>query len=200
MGLGDQRERVLADAVDQPQLPQRLGAVERLGEDPPGQVAQLLLAGRRGQRGVAHVVAGVEMRVVDPDRPALHQRREGELLAVARDEVQPLLELGHELVIGRRVALEHEHGADVHVGAAALQREEGRVEAAQAVGVGHAPDSPRFAEPDPARAREALHGRWVTFLPCICVISPTCARGSAARVERQFGHAEPRAHDVLAGG
>jgi hypothetical protein len=34
--------------------------------------------------------------------------------------VQPLLELRHELVVRRRLALEDEHGADVHVRAAAL--------------------------------------------------------------------------------
>ena len=44
--------------------------------------------GRR-QRGVAHVVLEVEARVVDPQRPAGLERRERELLAVARDEVQP---------------------------------------------------------------------------------------------------------------
>ncbi len=99
VGLGDQGEGVLADAVDQPQLPQWLGAVQPLGEDPPGQVAQLLLAGGARQRRVAHVVAGVEVRVVDPDRAALHERRPRELLAVARHEVQALLELGDEVLV-----------------------------------------------------------------------------------------------------
>ena len=66
VGLGDQREAVVLEALDQPHLPQRLGAVELLGEDARGQVLQLLLAARRGQRGVAHVVLEVEARVVDP--------------------------------------------------------------------------------------------------------------------------------------
>jgi hypothetical protein len=142
VGLGDQREAVLADAVDQPQLPQRLRAVQPLGEDPPRQAAQLLLARRLRQRRVAHVVVGVEVRVVDPDGAALHERRPGELLAVARHQVQALLELGHEFLVGRRLALEDQHGSDVHVRAAALEGQEGRVESAQPVGIRHAPDSP----------------------------------------------------------
>ncbi len=59
VGLGDQREAVVLQALDQPHLPQRLGAVELLGEDPRGQVLQLLPAARaraarcggRGTRG-----------------------------------------------------------------------------------------------------------------------------------------------------
>ena len=125
--LGDQREAVVTDAVDQPQLPQRLGAVEPLGEDAAREPAQLILAGGLRQRRVAHVVAGVEVRVVDPDRPALDERRERQLLAVARNEREPALELGDELLVGRRLALEQQHGADVHVRAALLEREERRV-------------------------------------------------------------------------
>ena len=50
----------------------------------PGQLAQLLVGARLRQRGVAHVVVEVEARVVDPERPAHLERREGQLLAVAR--------------------------------------------------------------------------------------------------------------------
>ena len=78
--------------VDEPDLPQRLGAVELLGEHAAGQLAQLLLARRRRQRGVADVVADVEVRVVDPHRARLRERRERELLAVARDLVQAALD------------------------------------------------------------------------------------------------------------
>jgi hypothetical protein len=38
--------------------------------------------------------------------------------------MQPALDLGDELVVGRRFAVEHEHGAHVHVSAALLEREE----------------------------------------------------------------------------
>jgi hypothetical protein len=71
VGLGDQREAVVVDAVDEPDLPQRAAAVQALGEQPPGQALELLVVARRRQPGVAQVVAQVEVRVVDPDRPSL---------------------------------------------------------------------------------------------------------------------------------
>jgi hypothetical protein len=79
VGLGDQREAVVVDAVDEPDLPQRAAAVQALGEQPPGQALELLVVARRRQPGVAQVVAQVEVRVVDPDRPALARtaRRRG---------------------------------------------------------------------------------------------------------------------------
>ena len=88
VGLGDEREAAVREALDHPHLPQRLGAVELLGEDPPGQQQQLLLGARVRQRGLAHVVLEVEARVVDPQRPAGPGRRHRQLLAVARHEVQ----------------------------------------------------------------------------------------------------------------
>ena len=42
----------------------------------PDELAQLLLAARAGQRGVAHVVVEVEARVVDPEGPAHLEARE----------------------------------------------------------------------------------------------------------------------------
>ena len=137
MGLRDHREAAALDPLHEPHLPQGLRAVEALGEHAAGEVAQLLEAGRLGQRGVAHVVAGVEVRVVDPHRARLRERRERELLAVARDEVQARLELRHEVVVLRRLALEEHAGADVHVGARVLEGEEGGVEAGEAIWVGH---------------------------------------------------------------
>jgi hypothetical protein len=148
VGLADQREAPVVHAVDQPQLPQRLRPVEPLREDPAGQPPQLGLARRLRQRRVADVIAGVEVRVVDPHRPALHERRERQLLAVARHESEPALELGDEVVVRRRLAAEHEDRADVHVRVAALlEREKRGVEPGQTVGVRHAADSraPRAA-------------------------------------------------------
>ena len=70
VGLGDEGEPLAGQPLDHPQLPQRLRAVELLGEDARGHVAQLLLGARRRQRGVAHVVFEVEGRIVDPERAA----------------------------------------------------------------------------------------------------------------------------------
>ena len=52
VALADDREAVVVEALDQPQLPERLAAVELLGEDPRGQVPQLLLGARRPERGL----------------------------------------------------------------------------------------------------------------------------------------------------
>ena len=133
MGLGDQREAVLLEALDQPHLPQRLGAVELLREDPRGQVLQLLPAARGRQRGVADVVLGVEAGVVDPHRPAAVERRVGELVAVARDEVQAPADLFEELVHAGRRAFDDRQAADVHVRHGALLVEEAGVDRSQPV-------------------------------------------------------------------
>ena len=68
VGLGDEGEALAGQPLDHPQLPERLRAVELLGEHPRRHVAQLLLRARRGQRRVADVVLEVEGRVVDPER------------------------------------------------------------------------------------------------------------------------------------
>jgi hypothetical protein len=125
--LGDQREAPALEALHEPGLPQRLGAVERLGVDAGGERPQLVLGARLGERGVADVELEVEARVVHPQRPAALQGRERELLAVARDEVQPRADVVDERLEGRRRAFEDEHGPDVHVRGGALLREERRV-------------------------------------------------------------------------
>jgi hypothetical protein len=89
---------------------------------------------------VADVVAGVEVRVVGPHRPALPERDLDEPLAVARDEVEPALDVLEQLGVGRRLALEHHARPDVPVRPAGLEVQERRVEAGQPVGVRHRGD------------------------------------------------------------
>ena len=48
VGLGDDREATVVQALHQPVLPQRLGAVQLLGGDPRGEQEQLLLAAGEG--------------------------------------------------------------------------------------------------------------------------------------------------------
>ena len=135
VGLGDQREAVLLEALDQPELPERLRAVERLREEASRDVAQLLLRARRRQRRVADVVGEVEVGVVDPEGPAGLDRREGQLLAEARHQVQAAATCVEEvLVVGRR-ALEDQDRPHVHVRARGLVREERGVDRAQSVHV-----------------------------------------------------------------
>ena len=131
--------------VHEPHLPQRLGAVERLRVHARGERAQLRLGAGRRQRGVAHVVLEVEAGVVDPQRAAGLDGREGELLAEARHEVQARAHVVGEPLVGGRRALEDHHRADVHVGRRALLRDEGRIHRGQPVAVllGHATEPMR---------------------------------------------------------
>jgi hypothetical protein len=73
---------------------------------------------------MADVVGEVERRVVDPQRPAGLERRRRELLAVARHEVQPRLDVREEVVQRGRLALEQRERADVHVRVGLLLRQE----------------------------------------------------------------------------
>ena len=133
VALADDREAAVVQALDQPQLPERLAAVELLGEDPRRQVAQLLVGAGRRQRGLAHVVLEVEVRVVDPDRPALVERHGAQLLAEARHQVQARGDVVAELLVGGRRALEDDRAGDVHVRARPLHVQEGRVQPGQPV-------------------------------------------------------------------
>jgi hypothetical protein len=135
MSLGHERETLPRQPLDEPQLPERLRAVELLGEHPRGHVAELLLRPRGRQRRMADVVLEVEGRVVDPVRPPGRGRGEGELLAEAGDEVEAPANVIEQVVVARRRALEDHHAAHVHVRRRALVREKGDVERAEAVHV-----------------------------------------------------------------
>src|SRR5215204_6578882 len=113
--LRDQREAAALQALHDPGLPERLRAVEPLGEDPPQELAQLVVAAGLGQSGVAHVIVEVETRVVHPERPTGVERRERQLLAVARHQPQACLEMGAELLARRWRPLKDRQRPHVHV-------------------------------------------------------------------------------------
>ena len=131
--LGQHGPAPVLEALDHPDLPERLGAVELLGHHPADQLAELALAARGGQRGVAQVVLDVEVRVVDPDRTPQLEGDEADLLAVARDQVELGVHHGDDVAEGRRRTLEDGHRGDVHVGHVVLDVEERRVQRAQAI-------------------------------------------------------------------
>ncbi|CAA9489362.1 MAG: hypothetical protein AVDCRST_MAG17-684 [uncultured Solirubrobacterales bacterium] len=83
---------VVLEPLHEPDLPQRLVEVERLSEHAPGQRPQLVLVAGLGKGGVADVVADVQVRVVDPAWSPLAQRHGDDPLAVARNEVQALVD------------------------------------------------------------------------------------------------------------
>ena len=137
VGLREHGEAVVLETLDQPDLPERLVAVELLGEHPAGEILELVLGPGGGEGGRAHVVAQVQMGIVDPARPALAERHEGEPLAVARHEPETALEGLEQLVVGGRRPLEDHHRRHVHVRGGVLEVQEGSVEPGQTVG-GHA--------------------------------------------------------------
>jgi hypothetical protein len=141
MGLGDQREPPARHALHEPDLPQRLGAVQALGEQPSGELLERGLIRRTRQRGVTDVVARVEMRIVRPQRSPLAERHIGQTLAIARHQVQAAEHMVGQLPRRRRNTLEHHHQRDMHVrGRVVLQMQERGIEGGQAVGIGHCGD------------------------------------------------------------
>ena len=83
--LRDERQAVVFEALHDPHLPERLRAVELLRHHPPDQVPQL---GRcrpaTAARSEPEVIAEVEVRVVDPHRPAQLERHGPDALPVPR--------------------------------------------------------------------------------------------------------------------
>ena len=61
VGLGDDGEAVLGQALDEVDLPHRAGAVERARLDAGDELLELLVGARAGQGAAAHVVAHVEV-------------------------------------------------------------------------------------------------------------------------------------------
>src|SRR5258708_810710 len=110
--LGDQRPPALAQAVDQPVLPERVIAVQPLRHYPGHQGVQVLIAARRRKRGLPQLVPKVEIRIIDPDRPPEDGRTRAELLRVDRELREAGFEHGPDLFIGRRRTLEHRDGPD----------------------------------------------------------------------------------------
>jgi hypothetical protein len=64
--LDEHREAVALQPLDQRAFPGRAHQVQRRAVQAPDQLAQLALAARPGQRGMAHVVLEVDVVVLDP--------------------------------------------------------------------------------------------------------------------------------------
>jgi hypothetical protein len=134
--LGQQPQAAVGQPVDEIGLPQGPRAVERAGEDARHLLGQLLVARRRRQRELAHVVLEIEVRVVDPvgvveperDRlqPPAERRQQGQALG---DEGEDIAEL--ERSGGTCGGIEDGQAADVTGLARILESEELRVEAGE---------------------------------------------------------------------
>jgi hypothetical protein len=80
--------------VDEVQLPERAGVIERLRDDLRDLLGELAVAARRGQCHVPHVVIDVENGIVDPVRVVEPKRDAEELPAQGRREMDTP---GHEV-------------------------------------------------------------------------------------------------------
>ncbi len=137
----EQRDATALEPVDQPDVPERPGAVERARHQLGTQFEQLGLRAGPRQRGLVDVAADVEIGVVHPDRRRLPEHREPDDLAQLRHEVQPALHLGPHVLepqapvaVVQRTTLEDPDEAHVHGGVVRLHVEEGRIERGQGVG------------------------------------------------------------------
>jgi hypothetical protein len=68
VGLGEDRESILGQALDEVDLPQRTVPVEGARHDPGDELFELRVGARPREGGAADVVADVEVLVVDPHR------------------------------------------------------------------------------------------------------------------------------------
>ena len=136
MNLREQPHASVLETVDQVELPQRLGAVERAREDPSDLLGELRIRGRRGQRQLAHVVLQVEVRVVDPVRVVEPER---DLLQAPSEGLQQREPVRHqplhirqlESTIRPGARIQHRERAHMPGLARRLQRQELRVESCQ---------------------------------------------------------------------
>ena len=102
--LLDQSRLAAAQAVDDDELPQRSGAIERIAGDEAGQVEQLTHRAGLRQGDVADVVAQVEVAVGDPRRRREVDRRRLHTLAESLDHVHGALHARQQPVeVGRAV-------------------------------------------------------------------------------------------------
>src|SRR5260370_31703746 len=141
MDLVDDGYASARQPFDDRDLPQRLVQIERPGEDARDVIAERVVIARARQRGAAHVVREIEVRVVNPDWIADAARRPDELLAVARNQVQTLLDSPREPersapALHARRAFEDVRRADMERGLVALRVEEPRVDADERFEIG----------------------------------------------------------------
>ncbi len=135
VNLGDDGDPPVGEPLDDDELPQRTGPVERPGLEPGDELGELGVRPRPGQRGAADVVADVEVLVVDPDRVREPGRDPADPLPVPGDERDAGGDVLDEAVevkaAGRR--LEDHDAADVHRRRRLLEVEERHVERRQPV-------------------------------------------------------------------
>ncbi len=94
----EQTDAAALEPVDQPEVPERVAAVERERHEVRAELQQLGVVARFGQCRLVHVVGDVELVVVHPHRGGLADQREPYPLAQLRHEVQAARHLGPHVV------------------------------------------------------------------------------------------------------
>jgi hypothetical protein len=105
--LGHARDAAAFEALEDPQLPQRPGAVQRPARDLGDHLADLVEPAGRGHAHAPDVVLEVEVRILDPHRVVQAERCRDELPPERREQVesrtQRLLDSREALIAPGRV-------------------------------------------------------------------------------------------------
>ena len=133
MDLEHERPMAALETFDEPGLPQRAVAVERLGHDPPHQAAERSVVTGCRQGRVPEVVVEVEVGIVDPDRSTQLEGNRPHPLAVAGDQMELGGDHRCDFVERRRRVCKHADRPDMHMGDPVLQVEELGVEHAHSL-------------------------------------------------------------------
>ena len=108
--LGDERDAVVLEALDDPDLPQRLAALELHARDVAHDVGQLAQRAGRRHADPFDVAVDVEVRVVDPHRVVQPQRHIDDPLAERSHQMHAIGDVSpHGL---ERVATGHRRGVE----------------------------------------------------------------------------------------
>jgi hypothetical protein len=135
--LGDHREAVVLEPVDEPHLPERAVTIELLRHDATGQPLEAPDVAGHGQARMAHVIVEVEPGVVDPHRMR-EERHPRELLAKPRVPLQrafrhraDALDVDAAVLRAQGLRVEDADRADVHVDVGVLEGEKSGVQSRQ---------------------------------------------------------------------
>ena len=125
VGLAHHRPAAAAQAADEVHAPQRMGLVQRRGEQRPRKLAQLARPGGPGQRHGVDVMGDVEAGVVGPVRVAQAEARTRDAPAEARHVLQAPLDVAAQRRQRGGRALDEDRPAHVQRRLGAVEVEEG---------------------------------------------------------------------------
>src|SRR5262249_58856952 len=126
------RDPAALETLDEPELPERVPAVERAAGDVADELGELARAARRRAADAVQGAAAVEVGILDEVRPVEAERHLAQLQREARrlhDALRDRLAQALDAEAGRARRIEDRERARVHVQRRGLEREEDRVRA-----------------------------------------------------------------------